>query len=35
MLGPLKFKRSRPSIPKAELLDEAHQRAVARIEFSH
>jgi hypothetical protein len=35
MLGPLEFKRSHWSIPEAELLDEAHQRAIARVEFSH
>ena len=35
MPGPREFKRSHPSIPEAELLDEVHQRAVARVEFSH
>jgi len=35
MLNSLEIKRSYMSIPEAELLDETHQRAVARVEFSH
>ena len=35
MLGVLKFKRSGPLVVVVELLNEAHQRAVARVEFSH
>ena len=33
MFGPLEFKRSHPSIPEAELLDDAHHRPVTRFQF--